>query len=105
MLTELDRRYDELLAEVTSPGGRLVIGEDTEGRAIVTNLPDTLPALFRAFSALYADAEAIVCGDERLTFAELDRVSEGIAHGLVARGIAKGDRVAVAMRNCSAWVV
>ena len=104
MLTELDRRYDDLLAEVTGPGGRLVIGADERGRAIVTNFPATLPALFRTFCALYPDSEAVVCGDERLTFADLDRVSERVAHGLVARGIAKGDRVAIAMRNCPSWI-
>ena len=102
MQTELDRKYDEKLAEVTAPGGRLVIGEDEQGRAIVTNFPDTLPSLFRTFCALYPDVEAIVCGDERLTFAELDRISECVAHGLAARGISKGDRVGIAMRNCPA---
>jgi len=49
MLTDLDRKFDEKLAEVTGPGGRLVIGRDGEGRAIVENLPDNLPSLFRAF--------------------------------------------------------
>ena len=105
MLTDLDRRFDELLAQVTAPGGRLVIDADSQGRAIVGNFPATIPALFRTFCSLNAEAEALVCGDERLTFAELDRISECVAHGLAARGIAKGDRVAIAMRNCSAWVV
>jgi acyl-CoA synthetase (AMP-forming)/AMP-acid ligase II len=103
--SELDRRYDELLAEATGPGGRLVIGSDAKGQAIVTNFPATLPALLRTFSELNAEAEALVAGDERLTFAELDRISECIAHGLVARGIGKGDRVGIAMRNCPSWVV
>ena len=105
MPTELDRRFDELLAEVTAPGGRLVIEKDPQGRAIVGNFPATIPALFRTFCSLNGEAEALVCGDERLTFAELDRISECVAHGLAARGIAKGDRVAIAMRNCPAWVV
>ena len=105
MLTDLDRKYDEILAEVTGPGGRVAIGRDGEGRAIVTNFPDTVPGLLRTFCALYPDSEAVVAGDERLTFAEIDRLSEAVAHGLVARGIAKGDRVAIAMRNCPSWVV
>ena len=105
MLTDLDRKFDERLAEVTGPGGRLVIGRDGEGRAIVENLPDNLPSMFRAFCSLNAEAEAVVCGEERLTFAELDTVSECVAHGLVARGVAKGDRIAIAMRNCPSWIV
>src|SRR6476661_4256133 len=105
MANELDRRFDEELATVVGPGGRLVIGEDELGRAIVTNFPATLPAFFRTFAALNAGNEAVVCGEERLTFADLDRISEHAAHGLAARGIAKGDRVAIAMRNCPAWIV
>jgi acyl-CoA synthetase (AMP-forming)/AMP-acid ligase II len=104
-MSELDRRYDEELARVTGPDGRLVIGKDELGGAIVTNFPATLPAFFRAFCALNAQNEAVVAGDERLTFADLDRISDRVAHGLAARGIAKGDRVAIAMRNCPAWIV
>ncbi|MFL6728886.1 MAG: class I adenylate-forming enzyme family protein, partial [Sphingomicrobium sp.] len=85
--------------------GRLVIRDDGQGRAIVDNFPATIPALLRTFCALNPDVEAIVCGEERLTFAELDRVSECVAHGLSARGIGKGDRVGIAMRNCPSWVV
>src|SRR5215208_6104010 len=105
MLSELDRRFDEKLAEVTGPGGRMAIGRDEEGRAIVTNFPATIPELLRTFCALYDDMEALVSGDERLSFADLDRISEGVAHNLIARGISKGDRVAIAMRNCPSWVV
>src|SRR3982750_3373394 len=92
MATELDRMFDETLAAVTGPEGRLVIGHDDEGRAIVNNLPATLPGLFRAFCELNGDKEAVVAGDERLTFADLNRVSERVAHGLVARGFGRGAR-------------
>src|SRR4029453_3121422 len=94
-----------MLARVTGPGGRIVIGRDDSGRAIVTNFPATLPSLFRTFCALNSDSEAVIAGDERLTFADLDRISEELAKALVARGIAKGDRVGIAMRNCPAWIV
>src|SRR3954453_21595761 len=105
MPSELDRRYDDTLAEVTGPGGTIVIGKDELGQAIVTNFPATLPGLFRTFCALHPDNEAIVAGDERLTFAELDAISEGAADGRVARGIGKGDRVGSAMRNWPSGVV
>src|SRR3954469_10643074 len=70
MPNELDRRFDEELARVTGPGGRLVIGEDQLGRAIVTNFPATLPAFFKTFAAVNGANEAVVTGDERLTFAD-----------------------------------
>src|SRR5438309_404491 len=105
MPSELDRRFDEELARATGAGGRLAIGEDELGRAIVTNFPATLPLFFKTFCALNGANEAVVAGDERLTFADLDRISDRLAQGLLARGIAKGDRVAIAMRNCPAWIV
>ena len=105
MPNELDRRFDEELAGVIAPGGRLVIGSDELGRAIVTNFPGTLPAFFKTFAALNAANEAVVAGDERLTFADLDRISDWLAQGLISRGIEKGDRVAIAMRNCPSWIV
>jgi acyl-CoA synthetase (AMP-forming)/AMP-acid ligase II len=105
MQTELDRRFDQELARVTGPGGPLEIGRDEQGRAIAAKLPPTLPAFFRAFCALNAATEAVVSGDERLTFADLDRISEALAHGLAARGIGRGDRVGMMMRNCPAWIV
>jgi acyl-CoA synthetase (AMP-forming)/AMP-acid ligase II len=105
MQSELDRRFDEELARVIGPGGRLAIGRDELGRAIVTNFPATLPAFFKTFCALNAANEAVVAGDERLNFADLDRISDRLAPGLVARGIARGDRVGIAMRNCPSWIV
>ena len=85
MPNELDRQYDRILAEVTGAGGRLVIRHDEQGRAIVDNFPATLPEFFQTFCALNAEHEAVVAGDERLTFADLDRISNRIAHGLAAR--------------------
>src|SRR6476469_9277897 len=105
MASDLDRKYDETLAAATGPGGRIVIDHDSEGRAIVGNFPATLPDFFRSFCALNAGTEAVVSGEERLSFADIDRISEQLARALAARGIAKGDRVGIAMRNCPAWII
>ena len=105
MSDDLDRRYDAELARVTGPGGRLVIGRDEQGRAILSNFPLALPEFFRVFCELNAANEALVAGDERFTFADLDRISDRLARKLVARGMRKGDRIAIAMLNCPAWVV
>ena len=105
MPSVLDRKYDAVLQKVIGEGGRIQIGRDAEGRAIVTNLPPTLPMLFDAFCALNAGTEAVVAGDERLTFAELNAQATRLARALAGAGIAKGDRVAIAMRNGPAWIV
>ena len=105
MKTELDRKVDETLAEVTAPGGRLIIERDEQGRAFVANFPATLPVFFKTFCALNAQVEALVAGEERFTFPDLDAWSDRLAKALVTRGIRKGDRVGIAMRNCPAWIV
>ncbi len=38
---------------------------------------------------------ALVCGEERLTYAELDKRSSALAHSLVDAGVERGDRVMV----------
>ena len=103
--SDLDRKFDAVLAAVTGPGGQIVLDHDAEGRAIVANFPATLPAFFKTFCALNGAVEAVVSGSERLTFATLDQLSDRLARGLVARGVAKGDRVGIAMRNCPAWIL
>jgi len=103
--TDLDRSFDSVLAAVTGPGGRVILAKDEQGQTIVSNFPATLPLFFKTFCALNAPVEAIIAGQERLTFAQLDEISDRLARGLVARGIGKGDRVGIAMRNCPAWVL
>src|SRR5262245_54391367 len=103
--TELDRDYDAGMAAITAPGGRIILDKDDQGRTIVTNFPATLPLFFKTFCALNGPVEAVIPGEERRTFAELGAVSDGMARGLVARGIGKGDRVGIAMRNCPAWIL
>ena len=104
-LTELDRSYDAVLAAITGPGGRVILDHDADGRTIVANFPATLPLFFKTFCALNGPVEAVIAGEERLTFGELDVLSNQLARGLVARGVRKGDRIGIAMRNCPAWIL
>ena len=106
MPSALDREYDAVLAKVTGPGGPVQLGQDAEGRAIVANFPPTLLAMFDFFCMLNGATEAVVADGERLTFAELNEAATRVAKALVGGfGIRKGDRVAIAMRNCPAWIV
>ena len=105
MQSDLDREFDTAMAAVIGPAGRVVIERDSYGQAIAGNFPPTLPSFFAAFCALNGAADAVIAGDERLSFADLDRLSDAVARWLVERGSAKGDRVAIAMRNCPSWII
>ncbi|MFG1396717.1 class I adenylate-forming enzyme family protein [Roseixanthobacter pseudopolyaromaticivorans] len=79
------------------PGGRSV-------RAF-RNRPKTYDAMFRAAVARNPEQEAVVCGDRRLTYGELDRLVEQTAYGLIADGVAPGDRIAVMLDNRLEYLV
>lgn len=55
-------------------------------------------------SARYPERLAVIDGDERISFAELDRRVNALAHGLRSQGIERGDCVAVWMANSASWV-
>jgi HIP---CoA ligase len=65
----------------------------------------TLPGLVRAAAEAFADREAVVDGDTRLTFAGLAAEVERCAAALVASGVEAGDRVAIWAPNGWRWVV
>ncbi len=43
---------------------------------------------------------ALVCGDARLSYAELSQRVNRLAHALLALGLTKGDRIAIVVPNC-----
>lgn len=47
----------------------------------------------------------LVCGSDRWSFAEMDAAANRLAHGLLAEGVERGDRVAVYLENSSEAVV
>jgi len=52
----------------------------------------------------YGDKTAIVSGDRRLTYAELDEASNKVANTLLSMGLNKGDRVAMLLSNSPEFV-
>ena len=48
---------------------------------------------------------ALVCGDRRFAYARLERSCNRLAHALIARGVRRGDRVAVCLPNCAEAVI
>jgi long-chain acyl-CoA synthetase len=61
--------------------------------------PKTAYDLLRDAAARNGQGEAIVCGNERLTYHELESAVEQCAAGLQMAGIGKGDRVAMLLGN------
>ncbi len=59
----------------------------------------TLGDLLHRSAARHPGKLAIACGDTRWSYAEFDAIADRVAAGLAARGVAKGDRVAILARN------
>src|SRR5580658_445018 len=55
--------------------------------------------LFESVVDAVPDRTAVVCGEKRLTFAELDARANRVAHALAAQGIGRGDHVGLYLYN------
>jgi len=100
--------YQEATAKVTAPGQIFEITDLTIGgvgyRAF-THAPSTLREAF-ASARNQGDNTFIVYEGERWSFADVMAHVDALASALVHRfGIAKGDRVAIGMRNLPEWVI
>ncbi|NUT53220.1 MAG: amino acid adenylation domain-containing protein, partial [Saccharothrix sp.] len=108
----IGRHLLALLAAVTADPHRpmaelpMLLGDEPDGRGRAVEVPaTTFPALFEAQVRRTPDATALVCGDERLTFAELDARADRVADHLVARGVRPEQVVAVSLPRGADWVV
>src|SRR3984957_18656868 len=68
------------------------------------NAPPSLRAVLEAGRA-HGEKIFLVYEDERASFEEIGRAVSAFAHELVAKGVKKGDRVAIVMRNLPEWPV
>jgi len=64
----------------------------------------TLGDLLRRTAARSPAKIAVICGELCWSYAELDRITNRLANGLAAKGIGRGDRVAIVSRNSHAFV-
>ncbi len=108
MRTELDRRMDDTIAQLTGPGGMIATGGiERWGTTlpVIAAAPPSLPAYFAHYCEVHRDLEFLVSGDERLTFGAVYAAAGQVARALSGRGIGRGDRVGIAARNSPAWIV
>ena len=70
-------------------------------------LEETIGANFERTVAAYPDREALVevASGRRWTWRELNDDVDALARGLLAAGIAKGDRVGIWAPNCAEWTL
>jgi amino acid adenylation domain-containing protein len=114
----LGEHYGTLLGGIAAdPGRRLsrlpLLGE-AERRQVLADwnpagaappVERCLHELFEAQAARTPAAVAVVHGDERITYAELDRRADGLAHALRARGVGPEARVGILLERGVGLVV
>ncbi|MEX2600595.1 MAG: amino acid adenylation domain-containing protein [Balneolaceae bacterium] len=67
--------------------------------------PDTLPETIRQTAARHPERIALVCGESELSYGDLERRSNRLAHLLLSLGVEKQSRVAVAIGRSIDMVV
>lgn len=65
----------------------------------------TVPGHVEHWARTAPDRTALVCGDETLTYGQLDELTDRLAGWLDARGVRPGDRVGVQLPNCPQFVI
>src|SRR3546814_19606417 len=103
MATDLDRRMDAGIAQLTSAEGTLPLTDIAlDGRRLpmIASAPPALPHYFAHYCREHADATFLVAGYERIAFAEIPAEAERGATALVAGfGIANGASRRIALRS------
>ncbi|MEV4257331.1 amino acid adenylation domain-containing protein, partial [Spirillospora sp. NPDC049652] len=84
--------------EVLPPGERRRLLEDGQGEA-VARVPETITARFAAHAAADPGREALRTPDGVVTYGELDRRANRLAHLLRARGVGRDTRVAMLLER------
>src|SRR5881397_810415 len=67
--------------------------------------PMLLDSFLENSAALYPDKVALICGDRRATYAEINGGANALAHAFRSLGLARQDRVAVYYDNSVETVV
>ncbi|HEX3917783.1 MAG TPA: AMP-binding protein, partial [Caulobacteraceae bacterium] len=94
-------------AIITGPGMPCEM-EEIVIRGVATRVWKNLPPSLRSVAEagrVHGDKIFLVHEDERVSFEAFFRAVSALAHDLAARGVVKGDRVAIIMRNIPEWPV
>ncbi|WP_156675508.1 non-ribosomal peptide synthetase, partial [Mycobacterium sp. E188] len=114
----IKRLYQVLVAVTADPGRPLssidMLDADERarlnewGNRAVSHRPPTPPSILEVFAAQVArdpGAAAVSCGDRSMTYRQLDRAANRLAHLLVGRGVGAGDCVGLLMDRSADAIV
>lgn len=109
MRTELDNAMDKAVAALTAPGGMLeTVPFEKYGQQLpmIKAAPPTLVDYINHYCEQHGDTPFLVDGAIRLSFREVHAAARDVAGGLVAgHQVQKGDRVGIAARNSTNWII
>ncbi|HEY0700495.1 MAG TPA: amino acid adenylation domain-containing protein, partial [Micromonospora sp.] len=113
LLARLVRLLRSAVAVPDLPVGRLDVLDPAERRRVLVEWNDTavdtdgrcVPELVAGQAARRPDATAVVCGADRLGYAELDARANRVAHHLVGHGVRPGTLVGVCAERGPEMVV
>ncbi len=109
MLTELDVALEKIVGQLVQPGQPFeteALEMDGYSVPVFKSAPPSLAHYFAHFCNEHADVEFLVDGDIRLTFGETYQAALHVAAGLThIHGVKKGDRIGIAARNSTNWIV
>jgi len=105
-MSDATMTISEANALLVAPGQMFEV-DDAIIRGVRTKIWKHAPASLRVIldmSLAHGDKDFIVYEDERYTFDRHYRIACTLAQRLIDRGVAKGDRVAIAARNLPEWI-
>ncbi len=96
---------DTATTDSAAPGGDVATAGSTNPDPVAAQVPATIPGAIARAARSWPDDEAIVDGDQRITFADLDARSSRVARAYVAAGVQAGDRISIWAPNTCEWVL
>lgn len=102
MTGSLMQEFQDAVAQLTAAGAPYELGQNEQGRYYV-NAPTLLHEALAA-GREHGEREFLIYEGERRSFNQLFAEADAIGAALQDAGIARGDRVAIAMRNYPEWL-
>ncbi|WP_442316500.1 non-ribosomal peptide synthase/polyketide synthase [Xenorhabdus aichiensis] len=114
MVSYLENVLTAMVADATQTVAGLPMLSASERQLLLTDFNATqadfpqdvlIHQLFEAQAAHNPDATAIICGEQALSYDELNRRANRLAHHLLAQGVHPDDRVAICLERSPEMVV